>query len=231
MNEAALRRSLEQINEALKEPISAPRHTKVRKVTDKARRLTKAEIDEIVDAGKPREKVRRLTEKEINEIVNLPNAPRKVRKLKKRFVEEPPRENEKDGLTQALSELAKSPRKPSKRVTTLSKATSTNSLTDPFPDVPAGRSRRGAITTQKIMTAEEIGAAVARKRKERNTVKATSTVTINDFAEETGMQHQLVRLHLRKAGIEKPGSRWQWERGSRAWARARKALKLPAEKP
>lgn len=69
---------------------------------------------------------------------------------------------------------------------------------------PAGMTRRGAISTQKVET----------------------YWTLPYLAKKAGMQEQLARLHLRKAGIKRPGTRWRWLEGSPELERVRKVLKL-----
>lgn len=51
-------------------------------------------------------------------------------------------------------------------------------------------------------------------------------VTLPQLAAERGIQAQLARLWIKAAGIKKPGERWVWAEGSKALARARKALGL-----
>lgn len=212
MSEAALKRSLEQINEALKEPISAPRINKVRKVTDKVRRLTNKEIDEIVAQGVAQGAGVRTVRKRLKETKKVTGMT-----LAKQVL---------DKHNEELEELSKSERKPPKKVTKLKNKNPVNmavekeALLEPLEEL--------AKSPRK--PPKRVEAAEAAKRKKTEQKMERSAVTINDLAEETGMQHQLVRLHLRKAGIEKPGARWQWTSGSREWAKARKALKLPVEK-
>lgn len=50
--------------------------------------------------------------------------------------------------------------------------------------------------------------------------------TLPYLAKKAGIQEQLARLWLRKAEIEKPGTRWRWKEGSKELARVRKILKL-----
>jgi hypothetical protein len=51
-------------------------------------------------------------------------------------------------------------------------------------------------------------------------------VTMAQLAKERGIQSQLARLWLLKAGFKKPGTRWMWKDDSRDLARVRKALGL-----
>lgn len=51
-------------------------------------------------------------------------------------------------------------------------------------------------------------------------------VTLPQLAAERGIQAQLARLWIKRAGIKKPRDRWVWAEGSKALGRARKALGL-----
>lgn len=87
---------------------------------------------------------------------------------------------------------------------------------DPFPDVPAGQSRRGAIMTQ---TVEVLPHSIPRV--------VAGYVTLPQLAAQLNMQAQLARLWVKAAGIKKPADgRWRWKEGSRELSRVRKALGL-----
>jgi len=86
---------------------------------------------------------------------------------------------------------------------------------DPFPNVPAGRSRRGAITTQKVTVAEYSTPRVVE-----------GYITLAQLASARGIQSQLARLWVKAAGIKKPAAGWRWKEGSRELTRIRKVLKL-----
>lgn len=51
-------------------------------------------------------------------------------------------------------------------------------------------------------------------------------VTRTELAAECGMQAQLARLHLQRAGVKKPAEGWRWKVGSKGLWKARKALGL-----
>jgi len=53
-------------------------------------------------------------------------------------------------------------------------------------------------------------------------------VTLPQLAAERGMQPQLARIWIKNANLKKPGTRWQWPKGSPSLKRARKVLGLPA---
>lgn len=84
-----------------------------------------------------------------------------------------------------------------------------------FDGVPAGHSRRGAITTQKVLTY-----ALSKVR------LIPGYVTLPQLAAERGIQAQLARLRLKAADVRKPGDRWTWKEDSKALKSVRKVLGL-----
>ena len=98
---------------------------------------------------------------------------------------------------------------------------------DPFPDIPAGHSRRGAITHQTLTIKHP------KTKPERKLTYALTKprhvegyVTRTELAAERGIQAQLARLYLQRAGIKKPAEGWRWKEGSKALWKARVALGL-----
>lgn len=85
----------------------------------------------------------------------------------------------------------------------------------PFPEVPAGQTKRGAITTQKVHTY-----ALSKVR------VIDGCVTLPQLAAERGIQAQLARLWIKTAGVKKPAARWVWKEDSLGLKRAREALGL-----
>lgn len=101
--------------------------------------------------------------------------------------------------------------------------------TNPFPAVPAGHSRRGAITTQKVTakkpprTRATLTYALTKPR------SIEGYVTLTELAAERGVQAQLARLWVKRVGLEKPPYGWRWKEGTRVLKQVRKALGLPQE--
>lgn len=50
--------------------------------------------------------------------------------------------------------------------------------------------------------------------------------TLSQLAVSAGMQAQLARLHVKKAGIKKPAAGWRWKTGSRELSRVCKVLEV-----
>lgn len=93
-------------------------------------------------------------------------------------------------------------------------------------EIPAGRTRRGAIATQKITL-------TTRPKREEHAYALTKPraiegyVTLTQLASERGMQPQLARIWVNKAGIKKPATNgWLWKEKSKELARVRKVLGL-----
>lgn len=93
-------------------------------------------------------------------------------------------------------------------------------------EIPARRSRREAVTEQTI---EPLPAVKPERKLTYALTKPRHVegyVTRTELAAERGMQAQLARLHLQRAGIKKPAEGWMWKVGSKALWKARKALGL-----
>lgn len=96
---------------------------------------------------------------------------------------------------------------------------------DPFPVTPAGQTRRGAITTQKVTITpsakdDDYTYALTKPR------AVEGHVTLPQLASERGIQSQLARIWVINAGIKKTDNRWQWKKESKALARVRNVLGL-----
>jgi predicted amidophosphoribosyltransferase len=52
-------------------------------------------------------------------------------------------------------------------------------------------------------------------------------VTLTELAADAGMQAQLARLYVQRAGIAKPADGWRWLRLSKVLKKVRKVLGLP----
>jgi hypothetical protein len=102
---------------------------------------------------------------------------------------------------------------------------------NPFPNVPAGFSRRGAITTQQV---EETPPAEAPKRPPTKYLRYALTkprsiegyVTLTQLASERGIQAQLARIWMKRAKVQQPDAGWRWKDGSRELKKVRKVLGL-----
>jgi hypothetical protein len=94
---------------------------------------------------------------------------------------------------------------------------------DPLPDVPAEKSRRGAITTQKAAPVKVHQEHVYALTKPR---AVEGYVTLTQLAGERGIQAQLARIWVLRANIKKPADGWRWLVGSKGLANVRKVLEL-----
>lgn len=102
-----------------------------------------------------------------------------------------------------------------------------------FPAVPAGQSRRGAITSQQVEITEPDEPVKETPKPQRQLAYALvkpraveGYVTLTQLAAERGMQSQLARLYMQRAGINKPVEGWRWKTGSKRLGKIRRALGL-----
>lgn len=145
----------------------------------------------------------------INRALAEPIAPprrTKVRRLTKKEVDE-------------IAGLRYAPRKPPRRITA--------------EEVAEGRRRSDGVRRKISLGKDNARPSRVVRRKAATAVGAESTATgaainppvkLSELAKQAGVQEQLVRLWLRKAGIKRPGTRWQWAADSRELASVRKAL-------
>lgn len=104
---------------------------------------------------------------------------------------------------------------------------------DPFPAVPAGFSRRGALTAQRLDVTQPDEPVKETPKPQRQLTYALvkpraveGYVTLTQLAAERGMQAQLARLYMQRAGISKPAEGWRWLVTSRALKKVRHVLGL-----
>lgn len=93
-------------------------------------------------------------------------------------------------------------------------------------EVPESHSRRVVGVEQEIQLSPE-------KPSKRTLIYALTKprhvegyVTRTELAAECGIQAQLARLYLQRAGVKKPTEGWRWKEGSRGLWKARVALGL-----